>query len=63
MKISYESEELIREIKSDCMIIKIDNDGIIQIPAEILDKLNICSNDVLKIEVDSENDCIVITKE
>ena len=45
------------------MITQIDNAGVIQIPAEILDKLNICSNDVLKIEVDSENDCIVITKE
>ena len=45
------------------MITQIDNDGTIQIPAEILDKLNICGNDILKIEVDSENDCIVITKE
>ena len=45
------------------MIIKIDNDGIIQIPAEILDKLNICSNDVLKIDLDLENNSIVITKE
>ena len=45
------------------MITQIDNDGTIQIPSKILDKLNICGNDILKIEVDSENDCIVITKE
>lgn len=45
------------------MITQIDNAGVIQIPAEILDKLNICSNDVLKIDLDLENNSIVITKE
>lgn len=27
------------------MIIQVDNNGAIQIPSEILDKLNICGND------------------
>ncbi len=44
------------------MTVKIDDIGSIQIPAEMLDKLKICINDILKIALDSKNNCIVITK-
>ncbi len=45
------------------MTIKIDDIGSIQIPTEMLEKLNFCANDILKIALDSKNNCIVITKQ